>query len=269
MWPTGDDRKVYFLSDRDGVITLFAYDTATKKVTQAIDNHGLDIKSASASADAIVYEQFGRSIIYDLKSGKTKRVPVTINADIPSVRAKYEKVGAGIVNAGLSPTGARASSRRAAKSSRCRPRRATYRNLTTPPASLTATPPGRRTVSGSPTSPTSRASTRSTSRQQSGIGEVKKINLGNPPSFFYGPTWSPDSKKIAFTDKRLNLWYVDLDKGTPVKVDTSRGRPRVQRQLVARQPLDRVHQTARIVLQRGLHLLARGSENPASHRRFE
>ena len=44
--------------------------------------------------------------------------------------------------------------------------------------------------------------------------------LGKPPSFFYRPTWSPDSKKIAYTDKRLNLWFVDLDKPTPVKVDT-------------------------------------------------
>ena len=59
-------------------------------------------------------------------------------------------------------------------------------------------------------------------RQQSGMGEVKKINLGSPPSFFYAPTWAPDSKKIAFTDKRLNLWYVDIDKGTPINVDTSK-----------------------------------------------
>ena len=58
-------------------------------------------------------------------------------------------------------------------------------------------------------------------RDQTGLGEVKKINLGNPPSFFYSPVWSPDSKKIAYTDKRLNLWYVDIDKGTPVKVDTN------------------------------------------------
>ena len=57
---------------------------------------------------------------------------------------------------------------------------------------------------------------------QSGLGEVKKINLGNPPSYFYGPTWSPDSKKIAYTDKRLNLWYVDVEKGAPVKVATER-----------------------------------------------
>ena len=57
---------------------------------------------------------------------------------------------------------------------------------------------------------------------QSGLGAVKKISLGNPPSFFYGPTWSPDSKKIAFTDKRLNIWYADVEKGTTVKVDTDR-----------------------------------------------
>src|SRR6185369_6888946 len=58
-------------------------------------------------------------------------------------------------------------------------------------------------------------------RDQSGLGEIKKINLGNPPSFFYSPIWSPDSKKIAYTDKRLNLWYVDIEKGAPVRVDAN------------------------------------------------
>ena len=46
------------------------------------------------------------------------------------------------------------------------------------------------------------------------------MNLGNPPSFFYTPTWSPDSKKIAYTDKRLQLWYIDLDNPTPKLVDS-------------------------------------------------
>ena len=38
------------------------------------------------------------------------------------------------------------------------------------------------------------------------------LTSGIRPSFFYTPTWSPDSKKIAYTDKRLQLWYLDLDK---------------------------------------------------------
>jgi tricorn protease len=58
-------------------------------------------------------------------------------------------------------------------------------------------------------------------RDQTGMGEVKKISLGNPSSYFYSPKFSPDSKKILFTDKRLNVWYLDLDKPTPVKVDTN------------------------------------------------
>ena len=72
MWPAGESRKVYFLSDRDGAITLFAYDTASKKVSQAIDNQGLDIKSASVSTgggpDTIVYEQFGSLNLYDVNT---------------------------------------------------------------------------------------------------------------------------------------------------------------------------------------------------------
>jgi tricorn protease len=57
-------------------------------------------------------------------------------------------------------------------------------------------------------------------RNQSGFGDVRKIALGNPPTFYYSPTWSPDSKKIAYSDKQLNIWYVDLEKKTPIRVDT-------------------------------------------------
>src|SRR5215510_10930875 len=105
MW-VGD--KVYFLSDRSGPITLFAYDTKTKKVAQLIKNNRLDTKSASAGPHGVIYEQFGSLDIYDLKSGKTKPVNITINGDMLSLRPKYEKVGTSISNAAISPTGARA-----------------------------------------------------------------------------------------------------------------------------------------------------------------
>ncbi|MBK6407658.1 MAG: PD40 domain-containing protein [Holophagales bacterium] len=45
-----------------------------------------------------------------------------------------------------------------------------------------------------------------------GMGPVRKVDLGLPPSFFYAPRWSPDSKRIALTDKRMNLWAVDVVK---------------------------------------------------------
>ena len=48
----------------------------------------------------------------------------------------------------------------------------------------------------------------------------KVIDLGPNPSFFYAPHWSPDSKRIAYTDKHLRIWYVDVAGGKPVKIDT-------------------------------------------------
>ncbi|HKY05418.1 MAG TPA: PDZ domain-containing protein, partial [Blastocatellia bacterium] len=56
-------------------------------------------------------------------------------------------------------------------------------------------------------------------RNQTGMGDVKKIKLGNPPTFYYSPTWSPDSKKIAYYDKALNLYYLEIEKGSPVRID--------------------------------------------------
>ena len=58
-------------------------------------------------------------------------------------------------------------------------------------------------------------------RDQTGMGEVRKIRLGDKPGFFFSPTWSPDSKKIAYLDQRVNLWYLDVATGKNVKVDTN------------------------------------------------
>ncbi len=45
---------------------------------------------------------------------------------------------------------------------------------------------------------------------------------GDETRHIYSPARSPDSKKIAYSDKKLRLWYVDTDKRQqPVLVDTS------------------------------------------------
>ncbi|MBO0798249.1 MAG: PD40 domain-containing protein, partial [Blastocatellia bacterium] len=223
MWPrwpagSGAGEKIYFLSDRNGPVTLFSYDLKTKKVTQLIQNDGLDIKSASAGPDAIVYEQFGALNLYDLKSGKTKPVNVTINGDILALRPRYEKVGTRITNLAISPTGARAVFEARGEIISVPAEKGDARNLTNTAGVAERdpawSPDGKWIAYFSDESGEYALHV----RDQKGLGEVKKINLGNPPSFFYGPKWSPDSQKIAYHDKRMNIWYVDLDKGTPVKV---------------------------------------------------
>ena len=90
MW-AGD--RVYFLSDRNGPVTLFSYDVKTKAVREAVPNQGLDLKSASLGPDAIVYEQFGGISLYDLKSGKTKPVAIRVQGDLPELRTRFVDVG--------------------------------------------------------------------------------------------------------------------------------------------------------------------------------
>jgi tricorn protease len=219
MWVSD---KVYFLSDRNGSITLFSFDIASKKVTELIHNTGLDIKSASAGPGAIVYEQFGSLNLYDLKSGKQKKLNITIGGDMLAVRPKYEKVANRILNVAISPTGARAVFEARGEILSVPAEKGDVRDLTNTPAVAERdpawSPDGKWIAYFSDASGEYELHL----RNQTGMGEVKKINLGNPPSFFYSPTWSPDSKKIAYIDKRLNLWYVDIDKGTPTKIDSSR-----------------------------------------------
>ncbi|MGA2598845.1 MAG: PDZ domain-containing protein [Bryobacteraceae bacterium] len=216
MW-IGD--KVYFLSDRNGPVTLFSYDLKSKKVMQAIRNEGLDIKWASAGPGAIVYEQFGGIYLYDLKSGGAKQVDIRIAGDIPAMRPAFEKVEGHFTHAKLSPSGVRAVFEAHGEILTAPAEKGDIRNLTNTPGVAERdpswSPDGKRIAYFSDESGEYALHI----RPQNGTGAVDKIDLGKPPAFYYQPVWSPDSKKIAYTDNRLQLWYIDLDKKTPVLID--------------------------------------------------
>ncbi len=220
VWPKEQPGKVYFLSDRNGSVGLHVYDTANRKVTPVVRGDGFDLVSASAGPGGIVYDQFGSLYLYDLKTNKANKVDIRLDADLPSVRPRYEKVLNQIRNYSLSPTGVRAVFEARGEVLSVPAEKGNVRNLTNTPGVMERdpswSPDGKWIAYFSDESGEYALHL----RDQSGLGEVKKINLGTPASFFYSPTWSPDSKKIAYCDKRLNVWYVDIEKGSPVKVDT-------------------------------------------------
>lgn len=217
MW-AGD--TIYFLSDRNGPVSLFSYDTHSKQVAEVVKNDGLDFKSASAGPDAIVIEQFGSLLIYDLKTRKMHPVKVQLSGDLSEVRPHFRKIVPNEIRSmGISPTGMRAVFTAHGEIFTVPAEKGDIRNLTRTAAveerDAAWSPDGKSIAYFSDASGEYQLEI----RDQMGTGEARRIALGDPV-FPHSPHWSPDSKKIAYTDQQLNVCYIDLDKGTLVKIDT-------------------------------------------------
>jgi tricorn protease len=220
MW-IGD--KIYFLSDRNNsVVSLFSFDMKSKRVEQVIENKGLDIKYASAGAgSAIVYEQFGEIFTLEAGSKNPKKVNIRVAGDFPGVRARFEKVGTRIENAAISPTGVRAVFESRGEIISAPADKGDARNLTNTTNVMERdpswSPDGKYIAYFSDESGEYALHL----RDQTGMGAVKKISLGDKPAFFTSLAWSPDSKKIAYNDNHINLWYVDVETGKNTRVDAN------------------------------------------------
>ena len=217
--------SVYFLSDRNGPVALFRYDGMTHSVQQLVENHGLDLKTLDGHGNALVYEQFGTIHLYDVGSGREHAVPITTAGDLPALVPHLSKVDPHeILNANLSPTGVRAVFEAHGEIFTVPGEKGDVRNLTDTSNAVERepawSPDGSRVAYFSD----AKGEYNLYLRDQDGLKPPVVIDLGADPTYFYTPVWSPDSRRILFSDKRLNLWYVNVDPALgppkPVHVDT-------------------------------------------------
>jgi tricorn protease len=219
--PVWSGTTVYFLSDRNGPVSLFSYDTGTKQVTEVIANQGLDFKTLGAGPGALVYEQFGSLHLYDLAAHQEHAVPVTVRGDLPNLAPRLGSVAAKEVqNLAVSPTGARILAEAHGDIFSVPAEKGDTRNLTRTPGSAERDPAWSPDGKSIAYFGDASGEYQLYVRDQDGLQPPKVIDLGPDPSFFYSPQWSPDSKRIAYADKHLRLWYVDVGGSKPVKIDT-------------------------------------------------
>lgn len=217
-YPIWIEDIVYFLSDRNHTMNLFAYDTSSKEVQQVTNHTDFDIKSASGGCGVIMYEQAGRLHIFSPSDNTTYPLKINATPDIPNIRPHYKNVGGSVRSAHVSPSGVRAVFEARGDIFTAPVKKGDIRNLTRTSGiherSPAWSPDGKRIAYFSDRS----GEYQLMIRDQGGMEEPEAYSLGDS-GFYYSPQWSPDGKYIAYTDKRLNISYLDLESKKTILVD--------------------------------------------------
>ena len=217
--PVWVEKQIYFLSDRNGPVSLFRFDPATKSVTEVVKNDGADIRSASAGTGGIVYDRFGELFLYDTASGKTSQISVDVSADLPDVRARISPVDRDIQSYAISPTGVRVVFEAHGDILTVPAKESATRNITNTPGVMERDPawsPDGQSIAYFSDESGQYALHISS---QNGSGEVKKYPLANDATFYFQPIWSPDSKLLAFHDNKMEIWLLDTAAGKAAVID--------------------------------------------------
>jgi tricorn protease len=216
MWAGSD---IYFLSDRDANerFNLYVYELTTKKTKKLTDFVDYDIKFPSLGDDAIVFENGGYIYRLDLKSRKAERVPIFVADDQVTGRGGWIDVERQITNYEISPDGSRALFGAHGEIFTVPAKYGNTRNLTNTSGvherASKWSPDGKWIAYISDASGEDEIYI----LPQDGSGPPKQLTRG-ADTYKFSLLWSPDSKKILWSDKKLRLLYVDVDTGSVTQV---------------------------------------------------
>lgn len=201
--------EIYFLSDRDRTMNLFVYNTDTK-VTQKVTNFtGYDIKFPSANAGMIVFENGGYLYKFDPATKKYDKINITIADDDLWARNEFKDGAKYTRTFDVSPNGERVVFGVRGEVFTVPADKGISRNLTNTPGAheqrVRWSPDGKWVAYLS---------------DASGEYEIyiQKQDGSEPPvqltykaeTYKFDPEWSPDSKKILWSDRLMRLQYVDI-----------------------------------------------------------
>lgn len=213
--------KVYFLSDRDKIVNIFSYDTKTKNVEKLTNYKDYDVRTLNGKGNELTFEYAGRLHILHTATKKVNSLAINVHADAMYKRQHYIDVGKDIRSYAISPTGKRLLFENRGEIFTVPKEKGDARNISNAPASHERFPawsPNGKWISFISDKD---GKYELVLRDQMAKDEPIYISLGQT-TFYYQPTWSPDSKKLFYNDAHLNLYYVDIETKRVTLVDNDR-----------------------------------------------
>lgn len=219
MW-IGD--MIYFVSDRDGTLNLYSFDPATEAVKQLTKSTTWDVRWPSNDAlGRIVYEFGGELRIFDTRTGEDRGISITVPSDGLAMRPSRISAARNIEGFSLSPKGERALFVARGDVFTVPIEKGPTRNLTARSSahdrSARWSPDGRKIAFISDAS------------GEEQIYLVDQDGSGAPvplttqfAAMLNTPVWSPDSTRLAFSDKDGKVYVLSVadKKVTQVAHDT-------------------------------------------------
>jgi tricorn protease len=221
IFPMWNSDQIYFLSERERPTNLYCYDLKAKTTKKVTDFKEFDIKFPSLGDQGIAFENGGFIYIFDFATQKAQKVTIRIAGDLITGRDQLKDASKNINTFSVSPDGKRIAFGARGDIWTVPAKSGITKNLTQTPGSHD------RDVAWSPDGQyVAFISDRSGEDEiylvkQDGTGEPVQITRDGD-TYKFGMIWSPDSKKLLWSDKMLRLQFVDIDSKKVTLVNTSK-----------------------------------------------
>ncbi|MBZ5614943.1 MAG: PDZ domain-containing protein [Acidobacteriia bacterium] len=222
-FPMWRGNTIYFTSDRGSAhrFNLYSYDTGSKQVEQLTKFDEFDLMWPSLGPDAIIFENGGYLYTFDLQTRHAKKLTIYVNGERDHSMKHWVNASRHITDFDISPDGKRAVFAARGEVFTVPAKDGSIRNLTHSPGvreqKVTWSPNGQWIAYISDRTGEDEIYITA----QDGLSAEQQITSGHK-GFMFQPAWSPDSSKIAWADKDLKLWYVDITEKKPVEVDRAK-----------------------------------------------
>ena len=218
MWgPTGEG--IFFLSDEDGVMNLHVYNLTTRQTTRLTHHDDYDIKFPAIGDKRIVYEHGGDLYCYDLAGKRVDRIPVEIADDHPHARPGWKDVRDEISGLAVSPDGTRVLAGARGDLFYMPACEGVTYNLTHSSDANDREPAW--SPDGKYISYISDKSGEFNIYTREVASARERPLLPGFTGYIFTYKWSPDSRKIAWSEKRNTLNILDLSSGKNTVIERS------------------------------------------------